>query len=208
MRKSRIKESIDFYSTLRTLKSIERCNVAVILLDATLPIEKQDLRIIQTAVEKNRGVVIGINKWDAIEKDTQTATEYEKILRSKLRAYDYIPVIFISAKTKQRIFKLIDLAKDVHKERFKRVVTSELNDKMLADILHYPPSTKTGKDVKINYVTQVRSGPPVFAFFASQPQLVSDIYKRYLENKIREHFGFIGVPITIALKSKRKQRDE
>ncbi len=204
MRKSRIKHSIDFYSTLRTLKAIDRCNLAVVLFDATIPLEKQDLRIVQTAVEKNIGVVIGINKWDAVEKDTYTAKGYEELLRTKLRTYDYIPVIFISALTKQRIFKLLDRTKEVHKNRAMRIPTSSLNETILEEIKRYPPSSKTGKDIKLNYVTQVKSMPPVFAFFANEPKFIVDTYKRFLENKIRKHFGFAGVPLTLVFKHKRK----
>lgn len=205
MRKAKIRESVDFFSAIRTLKSIDRCNVALILFDAKVGVEKQDLRIVQTVIEKNRGVVLAINKWDLIEKDTNTAKEYEKELRDKLRTFDFIPIIFISALTRQRIFKLLDLAKTVHAERCKRIPTNELNEVLLADIAHYPPSTKTGRDVKINFITQVRQSPPVIAFFANEPQLVSDTYKRYLENRVREHWGFTGVPVTIALKNKNKE---
>lgn len=204
MRKSRIRENVDFYSTIRTMKAIDRCNLAVVMLDASEPLEKQDLRIVQTAVEKNIGVVVAVNKWDAVEKDPTTATQYEETLRTKLRTYDYIPVIFVSAKTKQRIFKLLDLAKKVHANRGMRIPTSSVNERLLADIQRYPPSTKTGKDIRLNYVTQVKSAPPVFAFFANEPQLVTDVYKRYLENRIREHFGFDGVPLTLVFKRKRK----
>lgn len=204
IRKSRIKHNVDFYSTIRTLKAIERCNLAVIVFDATTPLEKQDLRIVQTAVEKHIGIVIAVNKWDAVEKDHETAKEYERVLRSKLRTYDYIPIIFISAKTKQRIYKLLELSKQVHQNRAMRIPTSSLNEALLADIQHYPPSTKTGKDVKLNYVTQVKTQPPVFAFFANEPQLITDVYKRYLENRIRHHFGFQGVPLTLVFKRKRK----
>lgn len=204
MRKSKIKQNVDFYSLIRTLKAIDRCNLAVILFDASEPLEKQDLRIVQTAVEKNIGVVIAVNKWDAIEKDTSTAALYEQTLRAKLRTYDFIPLIFISAKTKQRVYKMMDLAKTVHANRAMRIPTSSLNEALLADIKHYPPSTKTGRDVKLNYVTQVKSSPPVFAFFANEPQLVSDVYKRYLENRVRHHYGFIGVPLTLVFKHKRK----
>jgi GTP-binding protein len=204
MRKSKIKQNVDFYSLIRTLKAIDRCNLAIILFDASEPLEKQDLRIVQTAVEKNIGVVIAVNKWDAIEKDTYTAKLYEETLRKKLRTYDFIPLIFISAKTKQRVFKLLDLAKTVHKNRAMRIPTSSLNEALLADIKHYPPSTKTGRDVKLNYVTQVKSSPPVFAFFANEPDMVSEVYKRYLENRIRHHYGFIGVPLILVFKRKRK----
>lgn len=206
MRKSRIKHNVDFYSTLRTLKSIDRCTVAIVLFDATLPIEKQDLRIVETAVEKNKGVIIAINKWDAVEKVTQTAIEYEKILRNKLRTYDFVPVIFISAQTKQRIFKAIELAKEVHHNRSIRIPTSSLNDKLLPEIERYPPSAKTGKDIKLNYITQVKTQPPVFAFFANFPELITVVYKRFLENRLREHFGFQGVPLTLSFKRKNKKK--
>ncbi|HLP16285.1 MAG TPA: ribosome biogenesis GTPase Der [Bacteroidota bacterium] len=205
MRKNRIKESVDFFSAIRTLKTIDRANVALVLFDAKVGVEKQDLRIVQTVVEKNRGVVLAINKWDLIEnKETNTAKEYETMLREKLRTFDFIPIIFISALTRQRIFKMLDVAKMVHSERSKRIPTNELNDVLLADIAHYPPSTKTGRDVKINYITQVRQSPPVIAFFANEPQLVNENYKKFLENKIREHWGFVGVPVTVALKNKNK----
>ncbi|MHB1050041.1 MAG: ribosome biogenesis GTPase Der [Bacteroidota bacterium] len=204
MRKSKIKQNVDFYSLIRTLKAIDRCNLAIILFDASEPLEKQDLRIVQTAVEKNIGVVIAVNKWDAIEKDTETAKLYEQTLRAKLRTYDFIPLIFISAKTKQRVYKMLDLAKTIHANRAMRIPTSSLNESLLADIKHYPPSTKTGRDVKLNYVTQVKASPPVFAFFANEPEMVSEVYKRYLENRIRHHYGFIGVPLMLVFKRKRK----
>jgi GTPase len=204
VKKKRLHESVEFYSTVRTLKSIERCNVAIVLFDASEEIEKQDLKIIDSVVGRNRGAVIGVNKWDLIEKDNSTAKEFEDAIRDKLRTFDYIPLVFISAKTKQRIFKLVDLAKQVHAERSKRVTTSELNRMLLADIRHYPPSTKTGKDVKLNYVTQVKTLPPIFTFFANEPQLITETYKRYLENKIREHWGFSGVPLSLQFRKKRK----
>ena len=203
IKKKRIRESIEFYSTVRTLKSIERCNVAVVLFDASEQIEKQDLMIIQSVIDRNRGAVIAVNKWDLVaDKDNSTTKNFEKTIREKLRTYDYIPLVFISAKTKQRIFKVIEIAKLVHAERSKRIGTSELNRILLADIQHYPPSTKTGKDVKLNYVTQVKTLPPIFTFFASEPKLVSDSYKRFLENKIREHWGFVGVPLTLQFRRK------
>ena len=204
IKKKRIKESIEFYSTVRTLKSIERCNVAIVLFDASEKIEKQDLMIIDSVVDRNRGVVIAVNKWDLVEKDNSTVKEFEKAIGEKLRIFDYIPLVFISAKTKQRIFKLLELAKQVHAERSKRIGTSELNKALLADIFHYPPSTKTGKDVRLNYVTQVKTLPPVFTFFANEPDLISTSYKRFLENKIREHWGFVGVPLSLQFRRKNK----
>lgn len=205
MRKSKIRQNVDFYSTLRTLKAIDRCNLAIILFDASIPLEKQDFRIVQTAVEKNIGVVLGINKWDAVEgKDTNSTIRFEESLREKLRQYDYIPVVFVSAKTKQRLPKLIELAKTVHTNRAMRIPTSSMNETLLAEIKRYPPSNKTGRDIKLNYVTQVKTSPPVFAFFANEPELVSESYKGFLRNKIRDHFGFVGVPLTLVFKKKRK----
>jgi GTP-binding protein len=204
IKKKRLRDSVDFYSTVRTLRSIERCNVAMILFDASEPLENQDLHVVESAVARNRGVVIGVNKWDVVVKETDTAKLYEETLRARLRKFDYIPIVFISALTKQRIGKLLEVAKQVHTEMLKRVNTSELNDQLLADILHYPPSTKTGKDIKIKYVTQVKANPPVFVFFANEPQLVSETYKRYLENRIRERFGFSGVPLALSFRKKSK----
>ncbi len=205
MRRSKIRENVDFYSTLRTLKAIDRCNLAIILFDASIPLEKQDFRIVQTAAEKNIGVVLGINKWDLVEgKETNSTIRFEESLREKLRQYDYIPVVFISAKTKQRLPKLLDRAKQVHTNRAMRIPTSSLNDDLLADIQRYPPSTKTGKDIKLNYVTQVKTSPPVFAFFANEPDMVSESYKGFLRNRIRHHYGFEGVPLILVFKRKRK----
>lgn len=204
IKKKRLRDSVEFYSTVRTLRSIERCNVAIILFDASEPLENQDLHVVESAVARNRGVVIGVNKWDIVVKETNTAKMYEETLRSRLRKFDYIPIVFVSALTKQRIGKLLEVAKHVHTEMQKRINTSDLNDQLLADIQHYPPSTKTGKDIKIKYVTQVKTNPPVFVFFASEPQLVTEIYKRYLENRIRERFGFSGVPLTLSFRKKSR----
>ncbi len=201
-RKSKIKESIEFFSAVRTLKSIERCDVAVVLLDATQGLEHQDLRIIETAVERSRGIVIAVNKWDLIEKDDQTARAYEKALQQRLRIYDFIPVIFISALTRQRIYKVIELVKMVDAEQNKRIATSQLNDLLGADIQAYPPRSRSGKEIKINYVTQVKTKPPVIAFFCNEPKMIDDTYRRYLENKIREHFEFKGVPLLLSFKQK------
>jgi GTP-binding protein len=201
-RKSKIKESVEFFSTVRTLKSIDRCDVAVVLLDATQGLEHQDLRIIETAVERRRAVVIAVNKWDLIEKDDSTARSYERALEEKLRIYDFIPVIFISSLTRQRIYKVIDLVRTVDAEQNKRIPTNEVNDLLLADIGAFPPRSRSGKEIKIKFVTQVRAKPPVFAFFCNEPKLVDDTYRRFLENKIRGHFTFSGVPVILTFKQK------
>lgn len=201
-RKSKIKESVEFYSTIRTLKSIERCDVAVVLLDATQGLEHQDLRIIETATQRNRAVVIAVNKWDLIEKDDKTARLFEKLLKEKLRIFDFIPIMFVSALTKQRVYKVIELAKAVDAEQNKRIATSELNNKIGEDIKTFPPRSRSGKEIKIKYITQVKAKPPVFAFFCNEPKMIDDNYRRYLENKLRQHFAFTGVPLVLSFKQK------
>jgi GTP-binding protein len=201
-RKSKIKESVEFFSTVRTLKSIERCDVAVIMIDAEQGLEHQDLRIIETVMERKRAAVIAVNKWDLIKKDDATARMLERALKEKLRIYDFIPIIFISALVKQRIYKVIELAKMVNAEQNKRITTSELNERLRTDIEVFPPRSRTGKEIKVNYITQVNSKPPVFAFFCNEPNLIDDNYRRYLENKIRGHFVFNGVPVVLSFKRK------
>ncbi|HTY58192.1 MAG TPA: ribosome biogenesis GTPase Der [Bacteroidota bacterium] len=201
-RKSKIRESVEFFSTVRTLKSIERCDVAVVLLDATQGLEHQDLRIIETAMERRRGVVIAVNKWDLIEKDDLTARSYERALKEKLRILDFIPVIFISALMRQRIYRVIDLVKTVDAEQNKRIATNEVNDLLGKDIATTPPRSRSGKEIKIKFITQVRAKPPVFAFFCNEPRMIDDTYKRFLENKIRGHFTFSGVPLLLTFKQK------
>jgi GTP-binding protein len=201
-RKSKIKESVEFYSTIRTLKSIERCDVVVVLIDGQDGLEHQDLHIIETSVRRNRPVVLAVNKWDLVEKDENTARYYEKALREKLRIYDFTPIIFISALTKQRIYKVLELAKTVDAEQNKRISTNELNDVLGRDIKTYPPRSRSGKEIKIKYITQVKAKPPVFAFFCNEPKLIDDNYRRYLENRIREHFVFTGVPLVLSFKQK------
>jgi GTP-binding protein len=201
-KRSKIKESIEFYSAVRALKAIERCDVAVVMLDATCGLERQDLRIIGEAADLKKGIIIAVNKWDLIEKDSNTALEYEHALRSRLNVFDYVPILFISAKTKKRIFKVLELAKIVNSERNKRVKTSELNKVLFPIVKETPPPAVSGKEIKIKYVTQVKASPPVFAFFANFPDDIPEHYRRFLENKIREHFGFVGVPLTIVFKKK------
>jgi len=201
-KRSKIKESIEFYSAIRALRAIERCDVAVVMLDATCGLERQDLRIIGEAAELKKGIIIAVNKWDLVEKDSNTALEYEHALKSRLKAFDYVPVLFISAKTRKRIFKVLELAKIVYDERNKRIKTSDLNKVLFPIVKETPPPAISGKEIKIKYVTQVKSSPPVFAFFANFPDDIPEHYKRFLENKIREHFGFVGVPLTIVFKKK------
>jgi GTP-binding protein len=201
-KKGKISESVEFYSAVRTLKSIDRCDVAVVLLDAMSGLEHQDLRIIETVMEHRRGGLVVVNKWDLIEKDSRTAAAYERSLHERLRIYDFLPVLFISALEKQRIFKVIDLARVIDAEQNRRVATSELNEVLGPDIQRFPPRSKSGKELKIKYITQVKTKPPVFTFFCNDPGHIEDTYRRYLENKIREHYVFRGVPIVLSFKKK------
>lgn len=202
-KKKRVNESIEFFSTIRTLKAIAECDVAVILIDAKIGLEKQDQKIIDEAVNRRKGIIIAVNKWDLVEKDSKTSIEFEKEIRKKMGAVDYPPLIFISALTKQRIYKLIDLSLKIAEERKKKIPTSELNELILPLIeKNPPPPTGTGREVKIKYVTQVGEKYPVFLFFTNYPLQVAENYKRFLEKLIRKHFGFEGVSMTMSFKRK------
>ncbi len=201
-RRSKINENIEFYSTLRTIKSIERGDITLLLVDAQQGMDKQDLHIVEKIAVRKRGFIICVNKWDLIEKDDKTAKAFEKSLKELLRLYDYAPIVFISALTKQRIYKVIDMAKIIFEEQKKRITTSKLNDTLLDIIKRNPPSSSTGKEIKIKHVIQVKTNPPVFSFFANEPKLIQLNYIRFLENQIRDHFGFTGVPLTLNFKKK------
>jgi GTP-binding protein len=202
-KKKRIEESIEFFSAIRTLKAIGDSDVAIVMLDAEAGLEKQDQKIIDEAVRRKKGLILAVNKWDLTEKDTNTASLYEKSLKAKMGSVDYAPVVFISALTKQRIFKLIELSIKINDERKKKIPTSSLNDVLLSEIgKNPPPATGTGKEVKIKYVTSGGEHYPVFIFFVNYPKQVPDNYKRFLENIIRKNFGFTGVPLTLIFKSK------
>ncbi|MFO7448330.1 MAG: ribosome biogenesis GTPase Der [Ignavibacteriaceae bacterium] len=202
-KKKKVEESIEFFSAIRTLKAVGECDVAVVMLDAKFGLEKQDQKIIDEAVRWRKGIILAVNKWDLIEKETNTAKKFEDTIRDKLGGIDYVPIMFISALTKQRIYKLVDLALQVNEERKKKIPTSELNNILLPEIgKSPPPSTPTGKEVKIKYITQVGEHYPVFLFFTNFPKLIPDHYKRYLEKLIRRSFGFNGVPFTLSFKDK------
>ena len=201
-KRSKITESIEFYSTIRTLHAIERSDVAIILFDATQGVDKQDLQIVDATMERHRAAVIVVNKWDLVEKETNTARDYELAIERNLGLYDFLPVIFVSALTKQRITKVIDTAKEVHKQQSRRITTSALNKAMMAEIEINPPKSSTPKEIKIKFATQIKTNPPMIAFFCNHPKLVQESYKRFLMNKLREHFGFIGVPLGVVFKEK------
>lgn len=202
-KKAKIKENIEFYSNVRTYKALWDSDVAILLLDAEHGLENQDQKIIEEAVRRRKGLILAINKWDLIEKDSKTSIQYERNMQDKLGGIDYIPIIFISALTKQRIYKLIDLAKKVNSERKKKIPTSELNDTLLAEIEKTPPpASPTGREIKIKYITQVGEHYPIFFFFANDVKFIPEHYRRFLERLIRRHFGFEGVPMTVSFKEK------
>lgn len=201
-RRSRVRENVEFYSLLRTERAIEECDVAVLLLDATQGLEAQDIRVLKDAEGAGKGLLIALNKWDLVEKDTHTARTYTGFIRDRLKTLDYVPLLFISALTKQRIHKVLDAALEVAQKRRQRVPTSRLNDAMQEAIArHHPPSYR-GQPVRIKYATQVRTSPPVFAFFCNHPKGVGESYRRYLENQIRAAFDFEGVPLKLVFKQK------
>ncbi|KER09225.1 MAG: GTP-binding protein Der [[Candidatus Thermochlorobacteriaceae] bacterium GBChlB] len=201
-RRARVEENAEFFSNVRTEKAIERADVALILLDAEQGLEKQDLKIINMATERKCGAVIAVNKWDMVEKDANTADAYTKALNAKLKNLSYIPVVFISALTKQRVFKAVDMAKDVWESRRRRIDTSELNRVLLPEIQRTPPWSKSGKEIKVKYITQLATEPPLFGFFASNAKLVEEPYKKFVEKLIREKFGFHGTPIELQFRLK------
>jgi GTPase len=202
-KKKKVEENIEFFSTIRTLRAIAECEVVIILVDAQGGIEKQDQKIIDEAVTRRKSIILAVNKWDLIEKETNTARQFELAIKDKMGSIDYVPVVFISALTKQRIFKLIDLAIEIFTERKKQIPTSELNETILPEIeKNPPPSTSTGKEVKIKYITQAKGSYPVFLFFTNYPKEIPEHYKRFLEKLIRRKFGFEGVTIILSFKTK------
>lgn len=201
-KKAKVKDAVEYYSTVRSFESIRRCDVAVIMIDATLGLEVQDLKILDEAVSLNKGVILAVNKWDLIEKDSKTAIAFERKIHDRLKSKDYLPIIFISALTKQRVYKVLNIAKSVDQERRKVVKTSELNVFLEAVTRKYAPPSMDRKEVKIKYCTQIKSNPPVIAFFTNAPTSIKSNYRAFLENHLRQQFGFFGVPLTLVFRKK------
>ncbi len=201
-KKKNVDDKVEYYSVLRSIKAIENADVVLLMIDATRGLEAQDLNIFEIARKNNKGIVILVNKWDLIEKDTHTAKEFEKYIKQRIAPFTDVPVIFISAKEKKRILKAIDRALKVYENRKRKIKTSELNQILLPVIQNNPPPAVKGKYIKIKYVTQLPTHSPKFAFFANLPQYIKEPYKRFLENQIREHWDFSGVPIEIYFRKK------
>jgi GTP-binding protein len=201
-RKARVHENIEFYSTLRSIKAIEECDVAILLIDATLGIEAQDLHILGDITENSKGVVIFVNKWDLVEKETNTARDFEALIQERIAPLSNVPVVFGSALEKQRILRALEIAVEVYHEKQKKVGTAELNEVMQLAWNNHKPAAVRGKIIRIKYVTQIPAPIPTFLFFCNHPKLIQENYKRYLENQIRDNFGFKGVPLNVFFRQK------
>lgn len=201
-KKTKVTENLEFYSVMRSIRSIEYSDVCLLLIDATLGIETQDVNIFSIIQKNKKGLVILVNKWDLIEKETNSTIEFEEAIYERIAPFKDVPIIFTSALTKQRIYKVLDTAIQVYKNRTQRIKTSELNEYMQNVISAYNPPAIKGKFIKIKYVTQLPTHTPTFAFYCNLPQYVKDPYKRYLENKLREKYNFSGVPIQIFIRKK------
>ena len=201
-KRAKVKENVEFYAALRSERAIREGDVCVLLLDATVGLENQDIRVLKEAEEKQKGMVIAVNKWDLVEKDSMTAKRYEEYFRQMLETLDHVPIVFVSAVTRQRVYRLLDVALNVAKERSKRIDTSTLNDVVQQAVAGHHPPTWRGNYIEIKYATQVETAPPVFVFFCNHPQGVKTSYKRYMENRLREAFGFEGVPLVLKFKEK------
>lgn len=201
-KKAKVKEDIEFYSVMRSLRTLEESDVVIVMVDATRGLEAQDINLIGLAIKNNKGVMIMVNKWDLIEKDHKTMNKIKDEMLERLGENKWIPIIFTSVTEKQRIFQAIELAVKVFENKTKRIPTSKLNDALLQEIEKYPPPAWKGKYIKIKYVTQLPTKNPVFAFFCNLPQYIKSPYTRYLENRIRENFDFEGVPVKIVYKNK------
>ncbi|MBU2975574.1 ribosome biogenesis GTPase Der [Zobellia sp. B3R18] len=202
-RKAKVKEDLEFYSVMRSVRAIEHCDVCLLMFDSTRGFDGQVENIFWLAQRNNKGIVVLVNKWDLVEdKETNTMKEYTQRIKQAMEPFVDVPIIFISALTKQRIYKAIETAVDVYKNRSKKIKTRQLNDVLLPIIERTPPPAYKDKYVKIKYITQLPTNYPQFAFFCNLPQYVREPYKRFLENKLRENFDFNGVPITIYMRKK------
>lgn len=201
-KKGKVRDDIEFYSVLRSLRALEESDVVIVVIDAERGVEAQDVNLINLAQRQGKGMVMMVNKWDLVEKDSKTSEKFKKDIMETLSPIDYIPIIFASVLQKQRIFQVMEKAVEVYESKTKKISTSQLNDIMLREIEHYPPPSMKGKHIQIKYITQVKARFPSFAFFCNLPQYIQPSYQRFLENKIREHFTFEGVPVRLIFRKK------
>ena len=201
-RRSKVHENVEFYSALRTQRAIERCEVAVLMIEGPEGLQAQDIVVLKEAETMRKGLVLVVNKWDLVDKETNTSRDYAAKIRDRLQTLAYVPILFVSALTKQRVHRVIEEAVKVGDERKKRIPTATLNEVMQEALAGHQPPSYRGALVKFKFATQVREAPPVFAFFANHPKGIAESYRRYLENRIRDAFGFEGVPIAVVFKQK------
>jgi GTP-binding protein len=201
-RKTKVKEDLEFYSVMRSVRAIESSDVCLLLIDATQGIERQDMNIFSLIVRNKKGLVLVVNKWDLVEKSNKTVDEYTKLIKERIAPFNDVPIIFASALTKQRVFKVIEAAMQVYENRKRRIPTSELNNFLQETLQIKEPPVYKGKLVKIKYATQLPTKTPQFAFFCNLPQYIKDPYKRFIENRLREKFNLTGVPIQIYFREK------
>ena len=201
-KKSKVSENIEFYSVMRAIRTIENSDICLLMIDGTRGMEAQDLNILSLILKNSKGLILLVNKWDLVRKDSNTARIFENEIRNKTAPFTDYPVLFISATNRQRIHNILDSVDTVSRNRTKKIPTSELNDVMLDLIRKNPPPSIKGKHVKIKYVTQLPSLTPCFAFFCNLPQYIKEPYKRYIENRLREHFDLTGVPLSIFFRKK------
>lgn len=198
-KKANVHEDLEFYSVIRAIRAMDEADICLVLIDAEKGITAQDVSIFALAERKAKGIVILVNKWDVMEKETNTAKDYEKKIREKIAPFTDVPIIFISAKEKTRIFQAIEKALEVFENRQRRISTSQLNDLLLPEIERYPPPLSRGHSVKIKFITQLPTHTPAFAFFANHPDAIKTPYRQFLENKLRSHFNYTGVPLRVFL---------
>lgn len=201
-KKNKVNEDIEYYSVLRSVRAIEDSDVCIFMIDATEGMQRQDLNIYSVIEKNKKGLVVLVNKWDLIEKDTNTTKKFEEMIREKLAPFNDVPIIFTSALTKQRIHKALEMAVQVHENRIQRIQTAKLNEAMLELIEDNPPPSVKGKYIRIKYVTQLPTHSPSFAFFCNLPQYIREDYKRYLENQLRKKWNFTGVPLRMFFRKK------
>jgi GTP-binding protein len=201
-KKTKVNEDLEFYSVIRAIRAMDEADVCILLIDASKGITGQDISIFALAVKKGKGIVVLVNKWDLVEKETNTARDYEKELKEKLAPFTDVPIIFVSAKEKTRIMKAMEVALEVYESKMRRIPTSQLNEIMLKAVESYHAPVVRGNAVKIKYVTQLPTHVPSFAFFTNYPDDIKAPYKNYLENQLRQHFNFTGVPIRIFFRKK------
>ncbi|MBR9998132.1 MAG: ribosome biogenesis GTPase Der [Cyclobacteriaceae bacterium] len=201
-KKTKVRDNIEFYSVMRSIKALQDSDVCLIMIDATLGLEGQDMNLISLANRYKKGILLLVNKWDLIEKDTATAQKFKKEVDSKLGPLSFVPILFISALNKQRIFQVVEKSMEIYENRQRKIPTSALNKALLPLIEKYPPPAVKGKYIKIKYITQLPTETPTFAFFCNHPQYIQVPYERYLMNNIREQFDFSGVPIKVIFRNK------